>query len=69
MSARKPRPYLRSCRNLNEFRREKPRFRLVKIDEAGRRRSTTIELVNESSLDAAIRAFLAGGAPLVACQF
>lgn len=69
MSAPKPRPYLRSCRNLNEKRTEKPRFRLVKIDTAGRRRATTIELVNETSLPAAIRAFLAGGAPLIACQF
>ena len=54
----KPSPYLRSCRTVNEYRTAKPRFRLVKIDTEGRRRSITIPLVNDSSLEDAKRAFL-----------
>lgn len=59
----KPRPYLRSCRNLNEYRTSKPRYRLVKIDEVGRRVQTTIELVSDTSLEAAKRAFLLSPLP------
>lgn len=54
----KARPYLRSCRNLNHVRAEKPKYRLTKIDHYGHRHQVTLELVSEASLPDAIRAFL-----------
>ena len=47
---KKERPYLRSIKRISKPD-EKPRFRIVKIDENDRRRQITIEQINDRSVE------------------
>lgn len=60
----KPRPYLRSAKRISG-EREKPKFKLVKVTEAGVRQCT-VDLVSATALKSAITAFMcpSPGAPL-----
>ena len=61
----KPRPYLRSANRISG-EREKPKFKLVKVTEAGVRQCT-VDLVSATALQSAINAFMrsAPGAPII----
>ena len=46
----KQRPYIRSKSRQNEYLRERPRYRLVKIDRHGNRRQITFHVTNPDQL-------------------
>jgi hypothetical protein len=54
----KQRPYIRSKSRQNEYLRERPRYRLVKIDRHGNRRQITFHVTNPDQLPEVEKAFL-----------
>lgn len=61
MKTPKPRPYIRNVIKRSATG-QKPRFTLVKIDNAGKRRRLTLSLVNADVLPLVEREFLKRGA-------
>lgn len=54
----KERPYIRSKSRRNDYLRERPRYRLIKIDRHGNRRQITVSVINPAQIADFEKAFL-----------